>query len=370
MSHRARRQRPRHPERGTIAIIVAALWTFLFGMAALSVDVGNWYLARRRLQDVADAAIMAGLPTLGSNQGTAVANAKSILSANGYPSVVPVPSSSGGFRYLDVSITASQPSFFGKLFKISSKPITVTAQGRASLASAAIVALGNTCPPTTIGVAFSGVGFTITGDIQSNSGVQFYTGGVTNSVNGSVAYNPACTGTNGYSNTGTSISGTVSATGGSVTSPFNYVAANFTCVWTAGNLSLNYPVPDGTYCATGNISLSGNTITGVTARLTLVAQGQITISASVFNQMTANENGIIAYSTWTTPDCNTQAINIGSASVVMNGSFYAPNGCINASGNTMTYNGSLVGKMVQMGIGTSSTVTGTGGGSSTFSLYQ
>ncbi len=55
----------RHPELGSVTIVVAALWMALFGMAALAVDAGHMYLTKRNLQDAADAAVMAGLPSLG-----------------------------------------------------------------------------------------------------------------------------------------------------------------------------------------------------------------------------------------------------------------------------------------------------------------
>ncbi len=355
---------PRDPERGSVTIIVAAMATMLFAMAAMSIDVSTWYLARRNMQNVADAAVMAGLPSLGSNASTAVSRATSILTANGYGSVTPSTSSSGGLRYLTVSITASQPSYLAKIFGVSSKTMTVSAQGQSTVSSPAIMAIGTNC----FGVQFSGNGFTINGDIESNSEVKL---NATGTINGSVDYNPACTGANGYANTGTTITGSLTTGGGSAASPFSYTSGSFSCTSsTVGDLPLNWPVPDGVYCATGNISFSASGITGVTARITLVAGGQITFSASTLNQISANQNGIIAYSSYTNNDCNTQAINIGSGSVVMNGSFYAPNGCINASGNSMTYNGSIIGKMVQMGIGSSSTVTGASGGAATYSLYQ
>jgi Flp pilus assembly protein TadG len=366
MMHHRQSRPSRRPEQGTVVIIVAALFTMLFGMAALSIDVGSWYLGRRNLQSVADAAVVAGLPALGSSTSTAISNASSILTANGYGSVTPTTSAAANLRYLTVSITASQTSYFGKIFGVSAKSTTVTAQGQSTIATPAILALGSGC---SVGVNFNGTGFDIYGDVDSNSQVTLG-GAVNNNIHGSVEYNSSCAG-GGYSNTGVSVSGGASSGGGSVPSPFSYTAASFTCpTTTVGALTLNWPVADGTYCATGNVSFNASGITGVNAHITIVSGGQVTFSAATLKTINANENGIIAYSSYATPDCNLQAINIGSGNVIMNGSFYAPNGCINASGNTMTYNGSIIGKMVQMGIGNSSTVTGVGGGSATYSLYQ
>jgi hypothetical protein len=371
-----KRDSQRDAQRGSVAIVVGAMMVALFAMAALTIDVGYWYLARRNLQNVADAAIMAGLPALGSGSSgnAAVTRARANLISNGYPGINPVAATSGSLRTLSVSITDTQQLFFGKLFGVASKSLTVSAQGQSTIATPAILALGTSCPPT-LGVAFNGGGITINGDIESNSSVAFNGGTPTAQINGSVEYNFSSCGASGFFNgsaSPASLNGGVTQGAGGITSPFPYTTASFTCSSWPATQSLNWPVADGTYCATGNISFSASGITGVNAHITLVsASGQITFSASTLNQISAKENGIIAYSGYNhTADCNTQAINVGSGSVVMNGSFYAPFGCINTSGNQMTFNGSIVGNMVQMGIGNNSTVTGAGGGVATYSLYQ
>ncbi len=55
---------------------------------------------------------------------------------------------------------------------------------------------------------------------------------------------------------------------------------------------------------------------------------------------------------------------------VLNGSFDAPNGCINASGTDITINGSLVGNEVQIGVGGTSSINAAGGGGAGYWMYQ
>jgi Flp pilus assembly protein TadG len=369
-------QPARRTERGSVTIIVAALLSALFAMAALAVDAGFFYQTSRNLQTAADAAVMAGLPSLGSASGltTAPAKAQSMATTgSGYTlaDVVATAATVGTKRRLTVKISATVPFFFGKIFHYTTRTLTATAVGESGITSPAVFAGGTTCPPAATGIQFNGDGFNITGDVESNSAVRFYTGGA-DTLTGSVTYNgTACTGSNGYSNSSgppVNITGSVNTNGGSLTSPFSYTTADFACVWFVGNLPLNAPVADGTYCATGDISLSGNNING---SITLVANGNISISSSTAH-ITANQNGLIAFST-NIGNCNgplPQAISTGNSSVIFDGGFYAPRGCVNASGSDMTFNGSLVGNEVQVGAGTNSTINASGSGSSGYDLYQ
>ena len=202
----------------------------------------------------------------------------------------------------------------------------------------------------------NGTGFSITGNVESNSAVNYYTGG-SNTTTGSVTYNAAC----GYSPGGNPApTGGVSPTGGSIPYPYSYTISSFPpCDWgslsTPGNFPLGTPGPfwaigrsvgrrprSGVYCANGNIDVSAASVTGT---ITLVATGKITISSATAN-LTGYYNNMIAFTPVVSDCISAQAINIGNADVVLNGSFDAPNGCVNASGSNMTINGSLVGNEV------------------------
>ena len=53
-------------QAGVSAVIVAIVLTMLIGFTALAVDVGYWYVTKNELQNVADAAALAGAGYLGS----------------------------------------------------------------------------------------------------------------------------------------------------------------------------------------------------------------------------------------------------------------------------------------------------------------
>ena len=389
MTSKQTRGSKRNRERGAVAILIAALWMTLFGLAALAVDAGYLYQSQRGLQVVADAAVMAGLHSLSSTHSTSTAqnDATTILTANGYSSGVSVTATAS---QVSVSIQVAQPSFFGRVLGMPSKTLHVSAVGQTSPAAPAVFAGGSVCPPTVAqpGLQFNGTGFAITGDVESNAAVNYYTGG-SNTTNGSVTYNPAC----GYSQGGNPApTGGVSPTGGALPFPFGYTIASFpACTFgTLGgppntDLTLGMPGPfwatggpsggtlvSGVYCANGNISLGANTVTGT---VTFVATGTITIGSASAN-LTGFYNNMIAFTT-SPQDCGGfpgpapgPAMNIGNSDVVLNGSFDAPNGCINIGGNNITVNGSLAGNDVQIGVGGSSIINSTGGASGGYYLYQ
>lgn len=86
-------------------------------------------------------------------------------------------------------------------------------------------------------------------------------------------------------------------------------------------------------------------------------------------------DGIVAYSS-ATGDCSSgQQILLGSQGFVINGSLYAPNGCVRAgSQGIVTINGSLVGKDVAIGASSSALwtlgPTGGGGGGASWQMVQ
>lgn len=71
-------------ERGSISVLLAAAMVAIFGFGALSVDVGRAFVTRQRLQDVADAAALAGASHL-PDAGAAEDAARSVAAANGIP---------------------------------------------------------------------------------------------------------------------------------------------------------------------------------------------------------------------------------------------------------------------------------------------
>jgi Flp pilus assembly protein TadG len=150
---RAIRSRLGH-EHGVVAVLVAMCMILLLGAAALGVDLGYNYLQQRRLQASVDFALMAGAQKLPDASG-ATSVAQTFLTQNwtqngnstapdqtaittcqfnpNYPHQ-PCTSSSpacttGQPCQLNVSASASVPTFFGRIFGDNST--TVSAQGSA-----------------------------------------------------------------------------------------------------------------------------------------------------------------------------------------------------------------------------------------------
>jgi Flp pilus assembly protein TadG len=374
---------PRDGERGAVAIVVAALWMTLFGLAALAVDAGYLYQSSRGLQAAADAAVMAGLPAMQTSSSTAIANATSMATASGYTTGVTVSATS---TQLTVAIQVTQPRFFGAILGFPVKTLRATAVGQTNPPVPAVFASGAVCPSSsaTPGVQFNGDGFTIKGNVQSNASVNYFTGGTANTTTGAVTYNPACSYSSGGNPPPT---GGASPTGGSMPYPYSYTISSFpACTFgTLGgpvtNLNLGTPgafwatggpsggtLVSGVYCANGNISLGANSVTGT---VTFVATGTITIGSNT-GTLTGYYNNMLAFTT-SAQNCTGSpgpAMSVGNASIVLNGSFDAPNGCINVSGSAITVNGSLVGADVTIGAGSASVIDSTAGAGPGGYLYQ
>ena len=364
----------RHPERGSVTIVVAALWMGLFGMAALAVDAGHMYLTKRNLQDAADAAVMAGLPSLGSSTTTAQTNARNMAIKCGYPTgnITTTIGAAGAPSTLTVTITASEPFFFAKVLGYSSK--TVTRDGRrAGLGARARGVCRQHQLHRLAGGrwVFSSTAdpIDVTGDVESNGTANIY-GSAT--ISGSSTYGSGCT----------SNIGGAANTGGSLPYPYSYTAASFTCTYTQANWIFGQPgwfwqsggpgggggtLMPGTYCATGDITVSGTCHHG---------------QRDVHRGWDGNDQQQHRQPDGFRRQRHPRVLRRGQRllqragdrhrelSVVLNGSFDAPNGCINASGSDITINGSLVGNEVQIGVGGTSSINATGGGGAGYWMYQ
>src|SRR5688572_5928528 len=163
----------RNAERGAIAIVIAAMWTTLFGIAALAVDFGYLYTRQRGLQAVSDAAVTAAMPTYKlSGFNPAQIRALSVLSANGFVSggnttVSVTEPVANQFR---VSVSRTFPTFFGSIFGITNKSVTGTSVGRVTASTGPVIhANGAVCGSGFGFTATGGATMNVAGDITSNS---------------------------------------------------------------------------------------------------------------------------------------------------------------------------------------------------------
>jgi hypothetical protein len=72
-------------EKGSVILLVALMLTVLLGCAAFVVDLGMAYVEKGKLQNVADAAALAGAQDLPAAAGTAINTAKDYAELNGVP---------------------------------------------------------------------------------------------------------------------------------------------------------------------------------------------------------------------------------------------------------------------------------------------
>ena len=124
-------------QAGQIIVLFAIMLTSLIGLVGIAVDVTYAWRNGLQVQRAADAAAMAGVVYLPGNlNGTtpsATSTALEVATANGYVSgsggtTVTANYAPGNTRQLDVSVTASVPTFFVRLFGINNWTITRTAR--------------------------------------------------------------------------------------------------------------------------------------------------------------------------------------------------------------------------------------------------
>jgi len=366
-------------ERGSVAIVMAASLSFLFALGALAVDAGFLYTRERSLQTVADAAALAG--GKGIADGTATTKATGMATKNGYTNLVAGNTVTVGFpaaQQIQVTITSPQSLVFGRIFGFGAKTMRATAIVGQTVGAPAIWA-GGGCGSST-GLALGGGPFTITGDLESNGPLNDYTGGGDTDT-GSVTNSNLCAPPGAWRGpVGQPTGGIGQAAPTADPWAYNILSGFPAC--TMGNLTIpgaplvvpapGGVVPPGIYCSDGDIDLGvGGAITAL--GVTFLATGDINIGSAAITNMTpaANCHNLIAFST--APDSCVSghpAINVGNSGVLLNGSFYAPAGCINMGGPSFTINGSLVGNEVNLS-GPSWTINAGGGSSGgAVTLYQ
>ena len=370
-------RRTRDDQRGVALVLVAASIVALFGMAALTIDVGILMQERRSLQNAADSAALAAARHLPGDPSAAVAEAERFLLANGYDdadSKVTVTLQypyNGDDEAFQVTVQHEIPLAFAPV--IGSITGTPYAMAVAKVISGfgdnyAIFALGDGsgCPATAAANVSGGVA-TISGIIHANGDVDLGGGGT--------VIDPAVTYECSYSENGvgpTIKNGTKRT--GERADPVGYVwddflpacrfdypgAANVNLkskseVWVDGAKTQLKP---GVYCFGGSVSLIGSDIVTVTENsqigVTFIARGRITFSGAGAN-LKPFRNGVLFYS----ESSSQNAIDVSGSGGVFEGLFYAPTGGIDLSGSGFQLTGGLIGRTVAVsGIGASVTADG------------
>jgi hypothetical protein len=127
-------ERPASVPRGQVLLITAGILTILIALVGLVVDLGWYQSSVLRVQRAADAAALAGvvyLPTqVGNAQNTAFAEATKNGYTTGGTTTVTAAQDPGDSRRLNVTVTTQVPTFFIRIFGVSSIGVTRTASAR------------------------------------------------------------------------------------------------------------------------------------------------------------------------------------------------------------------------------------------------
>ena len=144
---------PTRNERGQSLVLTVVVLVSLLGMAALVLDVGSWYRAKRQLQSTADAAALAGAQALPDTPGNATSLAKDYAAKNTPDLATNDVSLSTNIvpnDRISIHVTRPAPGFFAKLFGIDSVQVGATAtaqtEGMRAAKYVAPIAVKNTHP--------------------------------------------------------------------------------------------------------------------------------------------------------------------------------------------------------------------------------
>jgi len=123
----------RKNERGQAIVLMVLALVVLLGMAALVLDVGNWFHTRRQLQATSDAAALAGAQKLPEDPGGAASLAMSYANQNGgnvAGSDIVISSTAQPNDTISVKAKKTSPGTFTSLLGIGSAFIDAHAKAR------------------------------------------------------------------------------------------------------------------------------------------------------------------------------------------------------------------------------------------------
>lgn len=124
--------------QGQATVLTVVFLVVLLAMAALVLDVGSWYRAKRAAQSTADAAALAGAQALPST-GNASTLAQQYATKNGGLGAGNVTFSTKitSNDSITVSVKRTAPGFFAKMFGVKSVSVGATATARSEAVSQA-----------------------------------------------------------------------------------------------------------------------------------------------------------------------------------------------------------------------------------------
>jgi len=340
-------------ETGQSIILVAISIAMLCGVAALVVDVGMVSVSQGQLQNAADAAALAAARDLPS-AATAKTTAKTYAGYNGVAAADTTATTpyKGNANRIEVVCKETVQYTFARIFGLTSVDVTARAVAERSgggLGAAFDYAIfsGNIYPdPLSFSVriqnilTMSGLSNIVYGNIHSNYNIDTNTAKV-NGVGEAVG---TVTGTNIATKTPNAsfvaipdFASVVPTIKAAAVAAGQYYSGNFSSA-NASSLNVSSPV-----YVEGNANLSGISFSGTGC---IYAKGKITITGSSTNYNTSSS--ICMYSGYKSSNKADAAIDFAGSSKNFNGILYAPNGSILVTGSNYIFNGSVVGRVVDI----------------------
>jgi Flp pilus assembly protein TadG len=327
-------------ESGVVLVLVAMFMTAMLGMAALAIDIGSFYQAQRQAQSAADAGALAASQNLPSSTTLAKSNGTTYATTN-YPGATATVSTpyNGNSTQVKVTVNATTPSFFGRIFGLTSQNVTASAVASetASGPPAAVFANDSACGPSNGLLLEIGTSVNIPGGVQSNGSINASGSGGT--------YGPSTYGgTNScqfYDSSGPTANtygGANSPTFSSTPNPYpvdyrnTFYSNPSSCTFSGGDLNLqndnNQTLSNGTYCYS---SIEFNS-SGMTCTCTFWASSSFQFN-NTGNNFTPYFGNLLFYYT------GTSSLNVnsnGNQWLLNGGTLFAPNASvtINAPSNT------------------------------------
>lgn len=162
-------------ERGSVIILIAAALAGLLAFGAISVDAGVIYAERTRLNNVADAAALAGAQALPSGQAAAREAALQCLAANGVSAAQAEISFTGGQgTEVQVRVQNTANLTFARLVNVNTAEVGASATAATAIPQAFDYALFSDTDLT-----LNGAGTYIRGNVHSNGKFRFNGSGLT-----------------------------------------------------------------------------------------------------------------------------------------------------------------------------------------------
>ena len=253
-------------EGGQVFAFMAVGITAIIGIAAFAVDVGSWYQAKQQVQAAADAGATAAAGDLPSRATQAATDASTYAAKNiSGATTTTITPYSGDASKVKVTVTKSVPTFFAKIFGISSVTVSASAAAKSNASSNskwAVFAKDTTCGDQSISIP--GASLTINGPMRSNGDLKV--SGANLVVNGTASYA-------GPNNCSWQQSGANPSFNGSSSPTIDKTNYAWPEPWTASSIPCNYNYSGSVTLGTTNQTLASGVYCNPTGTFKVSAAG-------------------------------------------------------------------------------------------------